>query len=62
MLVRLIQATTITLGLYGLLGLNALQTTTVSSQVQAAENPAQATTVEPTEALVALKEAFIRRP
>ncbi|MEM9087964.1 MAG: hypothetical protein AAGC93_04395 [Cyanobacteria bacterium P01_F01_bin.53] len=53
MFVRLTQATTITLALYMLLGLNTLQssraTTTVDSSVETAE------------VLVALKEALIRR-
>ena len=49
MLVKVIQATTITVALYVLLGLNALQPT-------ATEN-----TVEPAEDIVALKQALTRR-
>ncbi len=54
MFVRLIQATAITVALYGLLGLNTLQATT-------AEKDAAKTAAEPTEMLVALKQALIRR-
>ncbi|MGB3297128.1 MAG: hypothetical protein WBA76_02580 [Phormidesmis sp.] len=55
MFVRLIQATAITVALYGLLGLNSLQATT------AAEKDATKMAVEPTEMLVALKQALVRR-
>ena len=54
MFVRLAQATAITVALYGLLGLNTLQATTV------AKKEATKTAVEPTEMLVALKQALIR--
>ncbi len=54
MFVRLIQATTITMALYVLLGLSALQT-------QTAEGNNAKVNVEPAEALVALKQAFTRR-
>lgn len=49
MFVRLTQATTITLVLYILLGLNSLQNRSANQQV------------EPAEALVAFKQALIRR-
>ena len=49
MFVRLAQATTITLTLYALLGLNTLQIQTAASAV------------EPAEVIVALKEVFTRR-
>lgn len=49
MFFKVIQATTITLALYALLGLNMLQP-------QSAEN-----TVEPSEVIVALKQALTRR-
>ncbi|MEO0770024.1 MAG: hypothetical protein AAFY72_11440 [Cyanobacteria bacterium J06649_4] len=49
MFVKALQATTITLALYVLLGLNALQPTSTEN------------TVEPAEVIVALKQAFTRR-
>ncbi|MGD1900233.1 MAG: hypothetical protein ACFB16_25245 [Phormidesmis sp.] len=49
MFVKLMQATTITVALYALLGLNSLPT--------ASAEPA----VEPAEVIVALKQAFTRR-
>ncbi len=55
MFARLMQATTITLALYVLLGFNDLQ------QTQTLKSGHVETTVEPAEALVALKQALIRR-
>jgi hypothetical protein len=54
MFVRLIQATAITLALYGLLGLNTLQTNTAKSSATLEA------VVEPGEVLVALKQALNR--
>ncbi len=60
MFVRLIQATAITLALYGLLGLNNLQASTAKSNdaSDTAETDTAETVVEPSEMLVALKQAF----
>lgn len=55
MFVRLMQATTITLALYVLLGLSALQTKTAES------GSSEVNSVQPSEALVAIKQAFTRR-
>jgi hypothetical protein len=54
MFVRLIQATAITLALYGLLGLNTLQASIATS------NDTVETVVEPGEVLVALKQVLTR--
>ena len=54
MLSRLMQATAITLALYGLLGLNDFQAITSGHQTTEV-------TVKPTEMLVALKQAFDKR-
>ena len=55
MFARLMQATTITLALYVLLGVNDLQ------QTKALQGNHVEATVEPAEALVAIKQALIRR-
>ncbi|MFK8185530.1 MAG: hypothetical protein AB8B99_19310 [Phormidesmis sp.] len=54
MFIRLMQATAITLALYGLLGLNDLQT-------MRADGETIEVAVEPPEVLVALKEALTKR-
>ncbi|MEM9151380.1 MAG: hypothetical protein AAGB19_13115 [Cyanobacteria bacterium P01_F01_bin.3] len=50
MLIKIVQATTITLALYALLGLNTLQTNAAGQ------------TVEPAEVIVALKQALTAPP
>ena len=55
MFARLVQATTITLALYVLLGVNDLQ------QTQALQSNHVEASVEPAEALVAIKQALTRR-
>lgn len=54
MFIRLMQATAITLALYGLLGLNGLQSMRADS-----ETPEVA--IDPPEVLVALKQALTKR-
>ena len=53
------QATAITLALYGLLGLNALQT--ITSQAEQAEGENKEVSIETPEVIVALKQALTRR-
>jgi hypothetical protein len=58
MFVRLVQATAITLALYGLLGLDTLQASTAqSNSITTTESTAEAQT---SEVLVALKQALVR--
>jgi len=59
MFIRLMQATAITLALYGLLGLNDLQT--ITSQAEQAEGETKEVTLETPEVLVAIKHALTRR-
>lgn len=54
MLVRLVQATTITVALYILLGLNGLQPV-------ASQSGETKTAIDPPEVLVAIKQVFTKR-
>ncbi|MEM6449668.1 MAG: hypothetical protein AAF703_05060 [Cyanobacteria bacterium P01_D01_bin.105] len=59
MFIRLMQATAITVALYGLLGLNDLQTMT--SEAEQSEAKETEVSIHPPEVLVALKEALTKR-
>ena len=59
MFIRLMQATAITLALYGLLSLSDWQT--ITSQAEQSESEHKEITIETPEVIVAIKQALTRR-